>query len=122
LHFSLAGNEFLAYADHKMPSVILRWDEGRFVHFQTLDDGLVLGRAFCFIETNNEELLAFANIAGDSLIYYWDGDKFQIRQRLKGPGGREFAIFRRGEDIYVAHIKFITGSPQDPNTALESTI
>ena len=101
---------------------ILRWDGGRFVHFQILDDELVLGRAFCFIKTEDEALLALANIGGDSLIYHWAGDRFRIRQRLPGPGGREWASFKRGEDIYVAYIRFITGTPHDPNTALESAL
>ena len=122
LHFSLAGHDFLAYADQKMPSVILRWKNGRFEHFQTLEGGLVLGRAFCFIETENESLLAFANIADDTLLYAWDGNKFQIRQRLKGPGGREFALVKHAEDSYLIHVKFISGSPQDPKTDLQSAI
>ena len=122
LHFSLAGHEFLAYADHKMPSIILRWEEGHFNHFQTLGDESTLGRAFCFIETKDEALLAFANIGGDSLIYYWDGTEFQIRQRLEEPGGREWALFRQGDETFVAHIRFITGTPHAPHTALQSSI
>jgi pimeloyl-ACP methyl ester carboxylesterase len=120
LHFSLAGHDFLAYADQEMPSVILRWENGKFEHFQALEGAL--GRAFCFIETENESLLAFANIADDTLLYAWDGNKFQIRQRLKGPGGREFALVKHAEDSYLILVRFITGSRQAPKTDLQSAI
>ena len=123
LHFKLASHHYLAYADQCEPSIILRWENGRFEHFQTLgDSSLVLGRAFCFIETGTEALLAFANIADDTILYVWDGKKFQVRQRLKGPGGREFALLKHAKDTYLVHIKFITGSPKDPKTDLNSVI
>ncbi|KAH8799761.1 hypothetical protein F5884DRAFT_686410, partial [Xylogone sp. PMI_703] len=122
LHFTLAGQEYLAYADHKVPSVILRLENGRFEHFYTFDDGMVHGRAFCLVETESEALLVFANIGGDSSVYSWDGKGFQLSQRLKGAGGREFTVIRDGENIYVVFIKFITGTREAPNTALESVI
>lgn len=123
LHFTLSGQDFLAYADHKMPSIVLRLENGKFEPFYTFQhDRPLHGRAFCLVETKEDVLLLFANISGESLVYYWDGSSFQIRQRLKGAGGREFTLIRNGEDVYVAQIRFITGTREAPNTALESVI
>jgi pimeloyl-ACP methyl ester carboxylesterase len=120
LHFSLAGEDFLAYADFRKPSILLRWDGDQFSHFQNFDGKA--GRAFCFFRAGNEAYLAFADIVDDSILYRWDGGRFQIHQKLVGAGGREFALIESGEDIYLVLVRFITGNPQAPNTVLDSVL
>ncbi|KIM98342.1 hypothetical protein OIDMADRAFT_146946 [Oidiodendron maius Zn] len=119
-YFSLDDRSFLAYADNIELSYILEWNGESFVHFQTLDG--TDGRAFHFYEINNKAFLAYARIASDSLVYQWNGKNFQNFQTLVGQGGREFAWIESDESSYLVQVKFITGTPDDPTTALNSTI
>jgi pimeloyl-ACP methyl ester carboxylesterase len=121
LHFSLDGHNFLAYADHVEPSILLRWDGQNFVHFQTLAGNH--GRAFCFFKDDGGvAYLGFSRISSHSLLYRWDGSVFQVCQSLDGQGGREFAVVTTRIGTFVIHVKFITGSREDPNPALDSVI
>lgn len=121
LYFSWQGRHFLAYADHLEQSYVLEFSGGQFVHFQSLDG--VSGRAFCFFEQNGEGLLAFSRISSDSLVYKWGGDRFQHYQTLPGSGGREFALIEDDKSSYLAHVKFITGTPDaNPQSAVNSTV
>ncbi|KFH41994.1 Thrombospondin-type laminin G domain and EAR repeat-containing protein-like protein [Hapsidospora chrysogenum ATCC 11550] len=121
LYFSVDGHDFLAYADHAELSTILEWVNGEFVPFQKLDGPG--GRAFCLLESRGETFLAFSRITSDSLVYKWDGTSFQHHQTLEGAGGREFALVT-GDDgsSYLVHVKFLTGSLEDPITAMDSVI
>jgi hypothetical protein len=118
--FSISGDHFLAYADHILPSVILRWNGTVFAPFQTLaGQG---GRAFLFFEADGSAFLAFAKILGETLVYRWNGAAFIEHQILSGPGGREFADLEYKGERYVIQVNFITGTPANPNTALQSII
>jgi len=119
-HFTLDGHEFLCYADHIEPSVILLWDGERFVPFQKLDGQA--GRAFCFFTVDSVSYLAFANLLGNSLLYKWNGAGFVQHQVISGPGGREFAYLAHQGEHYVVQVNFLTGTPQAPTTALNSVI
>jgi hypothetical protein len=118
--FSIAGDHFLAYADHLLPSVIFRWTGGGFEPFQTLEGKS--GRAFLFFEADGAAFLAFARILGDTLLYRWTGGKFVEHQVLSGPGGREFVFLEHRGERYVIQVNFITGTPAKPTTALQSVI
>ncbi|KAJ5620148.1 hypothetical protein N7510_004132 [Penicillium lagena] len=121
LHFVLDGHNFLAYADHVQPSVILRWNGETFLHFQDLDG--VGGRAFSFFTTTNgTAYLAFSRISSSSLVYRWNGQSFHLHQTLDGEGGREFALIKTKDNSYLMHVKFITGTPHDPNPVLDATV
>jgi EPTP domain len=119
-HFSISKDHFLAYADHILPSVIFRWNGSAFEPFQTLEGKG--GRAFLFFEADGQSFLAFAKILGETLVYRWDGTSFVEHQILSGPGGREFAYLEHKGERYVIQVNFITGTPANPNTALQSVI
>jgi pimeloyl-ACP methyl ester carboxylesterase len=121
LHFSLDGCDFLAYADHLEPSILLRWTGKKFVHCQTFDG--MHGRAFCFFkDADDVAYLAFSRISSDSLLYRWDGKNFQKHQTLDGQGGRESTLVQIGLHQYLIHVRFVTGDRHNPNTALNSVI
>lgn len=119
-HFTLAGQDYLAYADHVTPSLLMRWNGSRFEAFQTLAESG--GRAFCFFTIGAQAFIAFANLQGNSLLYRWDGAQFQVHQTLSGPGGREFAYLEHGGEHYLIQANFITGSPKAPLTTQESLV
>jgi hypothetical protein len=119
-HFRVAGDDFLAYADHVAKSVILRWTGTAFEDFQTLDGGS--GRAFCFFASNGESYLAFANLLGETILYRWRDGRFHQHQILGGPGGREFTTFEHGGTRYVVQANILTGYPKAPVTSLQSIV
>src|SRR6202035_1927621 len=119
-HVLISGDHFLAYADHVLPSVIYRWNGSVFQHFQTLAGRG--GRAFLFFEADGAAFLAFAKILGETLVYRWNGAAFIEHQILSGPGGRELADLEYKGERYVIQVNFITGTPANPNTALQSVI
>jgi hypothetical protein len=118
--FTLAGTEFLAYADHTAPSVLLRWDGDRFVEHQRLLDRS--GRAFADVTVAGVSYLLVARIDAPSLVLRWENGRFEPHQELPGAGGREFALIDGTHSRYVVRVNFITGSPQDPTTALNSHV
>jgi hypothetical protein len=119
-HFAISGNHFLAHADHVLPSVIYRWNGAVFEPFQTLEGNG--GRAFLSFEADGAAFLAFAKILGETLLYRWSGKTFIEHQVLSGPGGREFADVEYKGERYVIQVNFITGTPANPKTALNSVI
>jgi hypothetical protein len=119
-HFVISGDHFLAHADHVLPSVIYRWNGDIFQPFQTLAGPG--GRAFLFFEADGAAFLAFANILGETLVYRWNNAAFIAHQILSGPGGRELAQLDHNGERYVIQVNFITGTPANPNTALQSVI
>jgi hypothetical protein len=119
-YFSMYGDHFLAYADHILLSVIFRWNGTVFEHFQTLEGKG--GRAFRFFEADGEAFLVFAKILGETLVYRWNGRTFVEHQILSGPGGREFAYLEYEGERYLIQVNFITGTPTNPSTALQSFI
>ncbi|UKZ55840.1 hypothetical protein TrVGV298_009664 [Trichoderma virens] len=121
LHFSIDGEDYLAYADHVEPSIILRWDGKSFAHFQTLDGAH--GRAFAFFQDGNQYYLAFALLTEDSVLYRWNGKAFDTHQKLTtGPGGRELAVVQQECQTYLVLVNFITGTRENPVTDLQSAI
>ena len=119
-YFELAGERFLAYADHTSVSSLYRWNGERFAVFQNFaEQG---GRAFLFFEADRNAWLAFANIAGESFLYRWDGSQFVTHQSLGGPGGREFELILTDSALHLVRICFIEGTPAAPKTDLKSQI
>lgn len=118
--FEIAGQNFLAYADHVDPSLLLTWDGRAFRAVQTFADKA--GRCFRFFEADGASYLAFANIQSQSTLYRWEDGVFSPRQELGGPGGREFCVVRTRSALYLVHINFIQGEPSAPRTALISRI
>jgi hypothetical protein len=118
--FEIAGQSFLAYADHVGESVILAWNGSSFGPLQSFcEKG---GRCFRYFAADGEHYLAFANIQGDSTLYRWGGKEFFPCQRLGGPGGREFCVVRTKSNLYVLQVNFIQGEPSAPRTNLMSRI
>ena len=117
---TIAGEHYLAYADHVSPSILLRWTGSGFEHHQTFEGGS--GRAFHFFEWEGVSYLAFASLLGESVLYRWDEGKWSLRQTLSGPGGREFTSFTHRGGFYLVMVKFLTGSRQEPKFDQESVV
>jgi hypothetical protein len=118
--FEIAGQSFLAYADHIGESIVLVWNGSSFSPLQSFcEKG---GRCFRYFTADNDHYLAFANIQGDSALYRWAGKQFSPCQRLSGPGGREFCVVRTKSGLYVLQVNFIQGEPSAPRTNLLSYI
>jgi hypothetical protein len=118
--FEIAGQSFLAYADHVGESVLLAWDGSSFRPLQSFAEKG--GRCFRYFTANGEGYLGFANIQGDSTLYRWGGKEFSPCQNLSGPGGREFCVVRTNANLYVVQINFIQGEPSAPRTNLMSRV
>ena len=118
--FELAGQRFLAYADHVDGSRLYRWDGSRFAPFQELAEKG--GRAFSFLEADGGAYLVFANILGDSQLYRWNGERFAPAQVLAGSSGRELAQVRTAKGLYVVRVNFIQGTPAAPKADLNSQL
>lgn len=118
--FEIAGQSFLAYADHVGESVLLAWDGSSFKSTQSFASKG--GRCFRHFTIDAEDYLAFANIQGDSTLYRWAGKEFSACQNLGGPGGREFCVVRKGSSLYLVQINFIQGDPSSPRTNLMSRL
>jgi hypothetical protein len=118
--FEIAGQSFLAYADHVGESVLLAWNGSFFAPLQPFS--AKGGRCFRYFTADGEHYLAFANIEGDSTLYRWGGKEFSPCQRLSGPGGREFCVIRTKSNLYVLQVNFIQGGPSAPRTNLMSRI
>ncbi|MBI2771970.1 MAG: hypothetical protein HYX47_20290 [Burkholderiales bacterium] len=119
-YFELAGQRFLAYADHVDGSRIYRWDGSRFAPFQELAEKG--GRAFSFFEDDGGAYLVFLNILSDSQLYRWSGERFELAQTLEGTGGRELAQVRTAKGLYVVRVNFIRGTPPTPTVDLNSQL
>ncbi|SDG03551.1 EPTP domain-containing protein [Lentzea fradiae] len=119
-HFRIAGQDFLAYADHVTPSVVYRWDGESFIPYQTFAEKF--GRSFLHFSQDGEEWLAFACINGDSTLYRWNGELFEPHQSLGGLGGREFTLFRHGGGLFLVRVCFIEGRPPVARTDLMSQL
>lgn len=118
--FSVDGIEFLAHADHAGPSRLYRWDGETFVPHQELTEQY--GRAFATFHADGAEHLLVGCIAEPSRLLRWDGARFAEHDVLDGLGAREFAVLRRGPDLYVVRVNFVLGSPAAPKTALSSQL
>jgi EPTP domain len=118
--FEIAGQHFLAYADHTSPSLIYRWDDASFVPFQTFS--AQFGRAFTTFEQDGQFWLVHAAIQGETILYRWNGSAFVEQRVLGGAGGRELEIIRTDTGLYLVRICFIQGTPADPKTDLMSQI
>lgn len=119
-HFQIGSDYFLAYADHKKPSLIFRWSGRDFEKVQTLEGES--GRAFCAFQAEGEHFLAFARLMEESVVLRWDGTRFVHHQTLSGPGGREFAYLEKNGAKYLIQVNFLTGSREQPKTDLESYV
>jgi hypothetical protein len=118
--FEIAGQNFLAYADHVGESVVLAWNGASFSPLQSFSKKG--GRCFRYFSADDEHYVAFANIQGDSTLYHWDGKYFVPCQTLGGPGGREFCVVRTDSNLYLLQINFIEGQPSAPRTNLMSRV
>jgi hypothetical protein len=118
--FEIAGQSFLAYADHVGDSILLTWNGSSFSSLQSFSEKA--GRCFRYFTADNDHYLAFANIQGDSTLYRWGGKEFSPCQRLSGPGGREFCVVRTNSNLYLLQVNFIQGEPSAPRTNLMSRI
>jgi hypothetical protein len=118
--FEIAGQHFLAYADHVGDSTLLVWNGALFVPAQRFSHKA--GRCFRYFTADGNHYVAFANIQGDSTLHRWDGQAFSLCQRLSGPGGREFCIVRGASGLYLVQINFIEGEPSAPRTSLVSRV
>lgn len=116
LFFELAGEKFLAYADHIEGSRILRWNGGEFEPFQALEEKT--GRAFCFFESEGQAWFVFACLHDDTVAYAWDGSRFAKRQTISGPGGRELRWLDQEQRLLL--INFLHGSREQPQPSLQS--
>lgn len=118
LFFELAGERFLAYADHIEGSQILRWNGGEFEPLQALDGKT--GRAFCFFEAQGKAWLAFACLHDNTVLLVWNGSRFEKHQVLAGPGGRELHWLAREQRLVL--INFLHGSREEPLPSLQSAL
>ena len=118
--FEIAGQSFLAYADHVGESLLLVWDGASFQPLQSFSEKA--GRCIRYFRADGEHYVAFANIQGDSTLYRWGGKEFSPCQRLSGPGGREFCVVRTDSELYLVQINFIEGEPSAPRTNLTSRV
>ena len=118
--FEIAGQSFLAYADHVGESILMTWNGSSFIPFKSFSKKG--GRCFRYFSADGDHYLAFANIQGDSTLYRWDGSNFAFCQTLSGPGGRELCIVRTGAGLYLLQINFILGEPSAPSTDLTSRL
>ena len=118
--FEIAGQSFLAYADHVGESVLLAWNGSSFTPLQSFSKKA--GRCFRYFTADGEHYVAFANIQGDSTLYRWGGKDFSPCQTLGGPGGREFCVVRTDSNLYLLQINFIQGEPSNPRTNLMSRV
>jgi hypothetical protein len=119
--FEIEGITYLAHADHAAPSLLYRFEGGRFVeHQELLPYG---GRAFLQLSDPTGHYLAVARIDGDSLLLRWDGRKLRAHAVIPGgPGGREFARIDTPSGTYVLRVDFIHGTPADPQPDLTSHV
>ena len=118
--FTLAGDHFLALADHARSSTLYRWSGTSFEQFQPF--GERGGRAFAFFTADRDAYLAFADLERDSALYRWNGRSFVPHQVLEGPGGRAFAFVEGRLGYYLIRVNFVTGSRAAPTTALRSQV
>jgi hypothetical protein len=118
--FEIAGQSFLAYADHAGNSILMAWNGSSFRPLQLFSEKA--GRCFRYFTAEDDHYLAFANIQGDSTLYRWRGKEFSPCQRLSGPGGREFCVVRTNSNLYLLQVNFIQGEPSAPRTNLMSRI
>ncbi|KYH44934.1 hypothetical protein [Branchiibius sp. NY16-3462-2] len=121
-HFHVGGHDFLAYADHLRPSVLLRWSGDRFVDHQELLPAGGQGRAFAHLTRDGEDYLLVASLQESSAVLRWDGSKFVAHQRLSGPAAREWEVVEADGRLFVVRINFIEGTPRQPHTALTSLL
>jgi len=119
-YFEVGGERLLAYADHAMPSRLLRWNGSAFEPLQDLDG--TTGRAFCFFEAQGQAWLAFANLHGDTLLYRWADGRFEQHQVLSGPGGRELCWVETPAGGRLVQVNFLHGTREAPLPELESFI
>jgi hypothetical protein len=120
LPFRIGSDQYLAYADHTLPSTILIWDGGGFKPHQTLA-GLG-GRAFCFYESGDDVFLVFAKLTNETVVYRWSQGEFVAPQRISGPGGRALGMITKENQRYLILVKFITGTREAPQTIQSSEI
>jgi hypothetical protein len=120
LPFRIGSDQYLAYADHTIPSTILIWDGKGFKLHQTLD-GLG-GRAFCFYESGGDVFLVFAKLTSETVVYRWSQGRFVAPQTISGPGGRALAVITKENAQYLILVKFITGGREAPQTIQSSEI
>lgn len=117
---TVQGRRFLAHADHVAPSMLYEWDGTAFAAHQVLAEQA--GRAFASFTADDVSYLLVAHLLDSSELLRWDGSTFVHHQTLEGPGGREWAVLARQADTYVVRVNFITGTPQQPHTQLDSTV
>jgi hypothetical protein len=117
---TVQGRRFLAHADHVEPSILYEWDGTAFVAHQVLAEQA--GRAFASFTVDGISYLLVACLLGSSELLRWDGAAFVHHQTLDGAGGREWAVLTGRAGLYVVRVDFITGTPQQPETQLDSRI
>lgn len=121
-YFRVGDHDFLAYADHIRPSVLLRWAGDRFVDHQELLPAGGQGRAFAHLRRDGQDYLLVASLQEHSAVLRWDGTEFVAHQRLSGPAAREWEIVEADGRLFVVRINFIEGTPRQPQTALTSLL
>jgi hypothetical protein len=120
LPFRIGSEQYLAYADHTLPSMILVWDGEGFKLRQPLD-GLG-GRAFAFYESGGDAFLVFAKITDETVVYRWSQGGFVAPQKISGPGGRALGMITKENHQYLILVKFISGARKAPQTLQSSDI
>lgn len=120
-HFLTVGDAcFVAHADHLGPSMLYRWDGERLAPHQVLAQQS--GRAFVTFTDRGTTYLVVACIAAPSRVLRFTGSLFEDVQVLDGLGGRELAVVRSGQRLFVVRINFILGTPADPLPVLDSQV
>lgn len=119
--FSIENKFFLALADNLGASKILQWNGSEFEIFQEIDKQGG-GRDFCHFIHEGSHYLAFANLLHDSSLYKWDNGTFIKIQNLDGVAARSFYVYQDNNATYLFRTNFISGTRQEPVSALESTV
>lgn len=118
--FQLAGQYYLALADHKTKSKLYRFDGKSFKLFQTWSQ--TGGRAFTHFQIGRQFFLAYANLTHDSQIFIWNGHEFSPYQTLAGKAGREFEYFKLNGKHYLFRVNFMTGTQKAPQPVQMSVL
>jgi hypothetical protein len=108
--FELAGQHFLAHADHVDPSRLYRWDGERFVPHPVLEGSG--GRELAVLRGESGLYLirinfitggrANPNTALDSQLYRWQGGRFSLVEEFPTHGGTDVAVYAEGGEARVA--------------------
>jgi len=118
--FRVAGDFFVAHADHLDPSVLYRWNGKEYAAHQPLRERT--GRAFADFTRDGHHYLLVAGLEEPPVLMRWAGERFTALQELEGPGAREVLVAEHDGRLFVIRVNFITGTPAAPDPVLLSQI